>query len=436
MDNEHIDHLLQDASKAVATAPPLGDQQYLKYARELATQLESDWANIEAANARDLERAINAGLPETVIDRLRLGEPQLRHLLALCREVADCLPAACSPLDARDHRGMRLTSIPKPLGVLFMVYEARPTVTIEGALIGACTGNAVLLRGGSEMAETDAVLATSVRAALRSADLPLGMVTVIRDPDRRTFRALLQRSDAIDVLIPRGSPSLIGYCQKSSTIPVIASGGGANHLYVDASADLDLAAEVILDSKTAEPTACNTLELVLVERSIAGALLAATIRQADRTHNPIGLRTNITIEGAASPAVQIKPLDERDFGREFLEPAVGIHPVEDLHEAVSHIRRHGSQHTEGVVATSEHVIDQFVQGVDAAAIVVNGSLRLHDGPTLGLGPELSISTGRLHVRGPVGLTDLMTRSWRVDAAGATRSNLPVATLEGAEDLAS
>ncbi|MGZ3143715.1 glutamate-5-semialdehyde dehydrogenase [Lentzea chajnantorensis] len=291
--------------------------------------------------------------------------------------------------------------IAKPLGVVLMIYEARPTVTIEGALLPVAVGNAVILRGGKEMALTNAELGRIAAEAAARAGLPEGVVQVITDHDRRVVRELLKRHDAIDVLIPRGSPSLIDYCLSASTIPVIASGGGVNHLYVDASADVDLAVSIALDSKLPEPTACNTLEMVLAHEDIAPALIEA-------------------FEAARDGWALKLELDPHDHGREFLDRTIALHRVSSVDDAVAHIRRYGSAHTEGIVASDREVVTRFLNTVDAAALVVNGSLRLHDGPTMALGPELSISTGRLHVRGPVGLSALLTHSWVIEGEGALR----------------
>ncbi|MEU3255137.1 glutamate-5-semialdehyde dehydrogenase [Streptomyces sp. NPDC006997] len=321
--------------------------------------------------------------------------------------------------------GVRLR-VPKPLGVVFMVYEARPTVTVEGALLPVAVGNAVLLRGGKEIARTNEVLAAVAHKALQAARLPTGLVTVLDDPDRARLRALLKRPDAIDVLIPRGSPSLIDYCRSASSIPVIASGGGVNHLYVHRSADLELAAEAALDSKLPEPTACNTAEMALVDREVAADFVAALLRAAERGGRRVALRLDPRIPAphtdAAAPQQpwRVSGLQEHDLGREFLDATIGVYPVAGPDEALAHIRRYGSGHTEGVIATDAALAEEFTRRADAAAIVVNGSLRLHDGPTLQLGSELSISTGRMHVRGPVTLGSLLTHSWVVRADGTLR----------------
>jgi glutamate-5-semialdehyde dehydrogenase len=317
-----------------------------------------------------------------------------------------------------------------------MIYEARPTVTIEGALLPVAVGNAVILRGGAEIARTALAFGAIVADALATAGLPAGLAQVLADPDRRVVRELLGRSDVIDALIPRGSPSLIDYCQRNSTIPVIASGGGVNHLYVDRTADVELAARLALDSKVAEPTACNTLEMVLAHAAIADEFVAALIRLSERSAQPYQLRIDPSLlprgEGQAETAgqVTVQPLSEHDDGREFLDRTIGIRPVAGVDEALAHIVRYGSGHTEGVAARDPEVIDRFLSVVDAAALVVNASLRMHDGPTMRLGPELSISTGRLHVRGPVGLSSLVTYSWVIEGDGDLRGGWESAAVGG------
>jgi glutamate-5-semialdehyde dehydrogenase len=423
------EHLLNDARNAFLAAPPVGHPAYLRYCDTLRARLLDAWPSIVAANARDLEAAAARGLPPVLIERLRIGDAQRAQLVALTAKVAAELPAVTAASDWIDVADWgRLRRVPKPLGVLLMVYEARPTVTVEGALLPVVAGNAVLLRGGKEMAETDAALAATIRDALADAGLPPTLVSIVADPDRTVLRALLKRHDAIDVLIPRGSASLIDYCRSASSIPVIASGGGVNHLYVHRSADLARAAAIALDSKLAEPTACNTVEMILVDAEVAQALTDQLVDAAAGARTPTTLRlggalTERTHAHAHAPdTVRIEALEAHDFGREFLDATLGVLPVTGLDDALRHIREHGSAHTEGVLSNDPDVIDAFAARVDAAAIVVNGSLRLHDGPTLQLGAEISISTGRLHVRGSVTIGALLTYSWLVDAQGALRAD--------------
>ncbi|MBT2383364.1 glutamate-5-semialdehyde dehydrogenase [Streptomyces sp. ISL-11] len=419
---EAAEETVRAARTASETAPPVGDPAYQRYCRTLAERLREDWPAILKANAEDVGAATSRGLPATIVDRLRLTDDHLEVLERLAGAVHDALPAATAkgPETPVGEWGVR-RQVPKPLGVVLMVYEARPTVTVEGALLSVGTGNAVLLRGGKEIAATNTALAATLRAAAERAGLPAGMATVLDDPKRAQLRWLLAHPDAVDVLIPRGSPSLIDYCRTATSIPVIASGGGVNHLYVHRSADLERAAAIALDSKVGEPTACNTLELALVDSCVAEEFTARLAEAAQRERHPTTLRVDPGLGPvAAGDMVRVQPLEEHDLGREFLDRAVGVLAVDGLDEAVRHIRRYGSGHTEGVVAEDRGTLDAFVARVDAATLVTNGSLRLHDGPTMGLGPELSISTGRLHVRGPVTLGDLLTRSWLISARGTLR----------------
>jgi glutamate-5-semialdehyde dehydrogenase len=421
-----IEKMLALADDARTSAPAPGDGRYAAYCAALAERLERHWPRVLQANAEDLARAREKDLPAVLLDRLSLGERHLFALIALTEQVRQELPTVTRPGRAWSAAGaMRVRRMPKPLGTIFAIYEARPTVTIEAALLPVAVGNVVLLRGGTEIAATNAALGTIAEEAVEAAGLPYGMVQVITDPDRALVRRLLKRHDAIDALIPRGSPSLIDHCRTASTIPVIASGGGVNHLYVDPSADLALAARIAVDSKLTEPTACNTLEMVLAHRDVAEPLARRLVEQGERLAEPYALRLDPALVDAvpAGPGTDVQPLDPHDDGREFLDRTLGLRQVAGLDEAVAHIRRYGSRHTEGVVATDAEVIDGFLRSVDAAALVVNGSLRLHDGPTMRLGPEISISTGRLHVRGPVGLAALLTYSWAINGNGTVRGEV-------------
>lgn len=415
-----IDDTLHAAGRARATAPAPGDGAYEAYCDELVRHLEKRWDQVLAANRADVAAAHERGLSDTLVDRLTLADRHLPMLTRLARAVRDALPEATRPGDpARAELGFTVRRVPKAIGTVLMIYEARPTVTVEGALLPVALGNSVILRGGREVLGTNVALGAAAAEAAVAAGLPDGMVQVLADTDRALLRELLRRHDAIDLLIPRGSPSLIDYCRTASRIPVIASGGGVNHLYVHRSADLGQAARIVVDSKVTEPTACNTLEMVLVDAEIAAELARAILEHAGAGAERLRLKVDATLIDSLGGA-DVEPLSEHDDGREFLERTVGLRPVADVAQAAAHIRCHGSGHTEGVVAGDTGVVTAFLRAVDAAALVVNGSLRLHDGPTMGLGPELSISTGRLHVRGPVRLPDLLTYSWVVDADGVLR----------------
>ena len=432
-----MEELLQRVRAAFEEAPPLDDPRYRMLPSYIAEELRSSWPRLVEANNRDVDSAVGKGLPVALVERLRLGDAQLRYLLQLADSVSAELESVLAAGPSRPAGSWgSLHALPKPLGVLLMVYEARPTVTVEAALLACSVGSGVILRGGHELAVTNEVMGQVLSDAIDKAGLPRELVQVIHDPDRKVLRALLQRPDAIDVLIPRGSPSLIEYCKRTSTIPVIASGGGINHLYIDATADLRSAARIALDSKLVEPTACNTLEFALVEESVYRPFLRALAEAAAEEDTNLTLRVadaeaEATAVGSlAGQAVNWHQLQDRDLDREFADAHLGVVAVSGLDAAIQHISQHGTGHTEGIVSTDPAAVQQFCRAVDAAALVVNGSLRLHDGPTLGLGPELSISTGRLHVRGPLTLSRLVTYSWVIDAGDTLRAEADASRRAG------
>jgi glutamate-5-semialdehyde dehydrogenase len=414
-----VDQILESARAAVRGSPPLGAANYADLCDAIRDNLHREWKSVLEANEIDMAGMVARSMPSPLIDRVRLGERQLEHLGRFVDDVRAAMTSlAARPQPSHQAGTMRVRRIVKPLGVVFMIYEARPAVTVEGALLPVVAGNAVIMRGGTEIAETNRALAGVLRGSLVDAGLDEHLIQVLDDTDRTRLRTLLTRHDAIDVLIPRGSPSLIDFCRSASSIPVIASGGGVNQLYVHAGADLALAAEIVLDSKLPEPTACNTLQTVLCDAAILGPLIEAIVHRGE----PCTLRVPPEYCHTGSRIVRLEPLSDMDRGREFLERTVVLRPVAGLADAVDYIHAYGSGHTEAICATDSGVVADFCRRVDAAAIVVNGSLRLHDGQTMRLGPEISIGTGRLHVRGPVDLSALTTYSWVIDANGTLRGS--------------
>lgn len=421
-----IETIVSNARRAADAAPPVGDPAYTFFADAVRRRLEERWDEVLAANEADVRSARDAGLSPAMAERMGLTGAHRDAVVELTRRVAKDLPEVTAPgPEVRGAGRSRARLVARPLGVLLMVYESRPMVTLDSAVLAVCTGNAVLLRGGSECRGCNAVLADVIASALREAGLPEHLAQVLLDTDRAGLRELIKRDDAIDVLLPRGGTGLVSYCRTASRIPVIAGGAGVNHLYAHSSADPDEAVRLVLDSKLPDPAGCTALEMLLLDEGLADGFFSALI---GRLHEPDvrGLVLRVPAEvSRRMPAeltgvLEVRELAENDDGREFLDTTLGVRLVSGVDEAVRHVRRFGTGHTEGVVARSTEVIDHFTAHVDAAAVVVNGSLRLHDGPTMGAGPEIAISTGRLHVRGPVGLAALLTRSWVVDGGGTIR----------------
>ncbi|MBO4204637.1 glutamate-5-semialdehyde dehydrogenase [Micromonospora echinofusca] len=426
MNDPAIDQLLSAARAALRAAPPVGDEAYLRFARSVGALVRHRWSEIVRANEVDLAAGHGRGLPEPLLHRMRLTGAHRDRVAELAGTVQRELVAATRPGPVfQGLGGATARQVPRPLGVVLMIYEARPTVTVDGTLLPVCAGNAVLLRGGTEIAATNAALGAVFDTALAESGLPAGLVQVLTDVDRAGLRHLLRRDDAIDVLIPRGSPSLVDACRISSRIPMIVGGGGVNHQYVHRSADPDLAVRLVLDGKLPEPEGCTALEMVLLDDAVADAFLDRLARRvAEPDVARLALRVDTTLAdrlpAGLRAGLDVRPLTDADDGREFLDTTLAVRTVSGLEQAVAHIDRYGSGHTEGIVTGDPRVADEFCRRVDAAALVVNGSVRLHDGPTLGLGTEIVIATGRLHVRGPVTLRSLTTRSWRVEGNGVTR----------------
>jgi len=421
-----IDDILSEARRAQRAAPPVGDPAYRSFIRAVRERIGRHWRRIAEANARDLDRARERGLPVALLERLRLTDRQRSALEGACDTIERDMPrSAYAPGETSGEGAVRARRMLRPLGVVLMIFEARAEITLRSAAMCGATGNAVLLRGGAEIAETNTEVGKLLSHALADAGLPGGLVTVLDSSDRSQLRALLRRDDAIDVLIPRGGPSLIELCRTASRIPLITSGGGANHLYVHHTADLRSAARVALDAKLGDPAACTALEMLLVDEQVLDPFLAE-LAEAAGAEEAESLRLRVPDDLAERlPAALASRMDDtrlgkHDNGREFLDTTLAVRPVPDLDAAVDHISRFGSGHTEGVVANAE-AAGEFCARVDAAAVVVNGSLRLNDGPRMGLGPAPAISTGRLHARGPVTLGALLTHSWIVD--GANTENL-------------
>jgi glutamate-5-semialdehyde dehydrogenase len=418
-----VDEVVVTARRALHAAPPLGAPGYLAFADAVAEGAGRRWAEVAEANAQDVEEGRARGLSGPFLDRIRLDERHLEMFGALSRSIAHELPELVRPGPVvTGLGGLEARRVPRPLGVVFMIYEAKPTVTVEGALVAVCSGNATILRGSTEIAATNAALGDVLDEALAESELPAGMVQVLGDTDRNQFRELLRRDDAIDLVIPRGSPSLVDYCRSATRIPVIVGGGGVNHLYVHQSADPELAVRLLLDSKLPEPAGCTALEMALVDEGAADLFFAELARRA-AAGELLDLRLRVPEELIADLPEElqhVEPLADHDDGREYLDLVLAIRVVDGVDEAIEHIRRYGTAHTEGIVGEDAEAIERFCARVDAAAVIVNGSLRLHDGPTIGLGAELAISTGRLHVRGPVTIDALVTHTWRIEGNGAVR----------------
>jgi glutamate-5-semialdehyde dehydrogenase len=388
--------------------------------RAMAACLETDAGAILAANAKDMAAAEGKGITGAMLDRLRLDPPRLAAIADALREVAG-LPDPVGLVTRRDTRpnGIDIQRVRVPLGVIAMIYEARPNVTADAAALCLKAGNGVILRGGSEAIHSNTAIAASLRRALHEAGLPEAALTLVEDLRRETMLELLQLTDIVDLAIPRGGEGLIRFVGEHARVPVIKHYKGVCHLFVDATADLDLALRLLIDGKVSRPSACNSLETLLVHAEVAERFLpiAATALS----------ELGVELRGDASSLALMEgavPATEADYPAEFLDLVIAVRVVDGLDEAIAHIRQYGSDHTEVIATRDEANAEEFVRSLRSAVLMVNASSRFSDGGELGLGAEIGISTTRLHAYGPMGLEALTVERFVVRGTGQTR-NLPV-----------
>ncbi len=387
----------------------------------MADALEAATPDVVAANRRDLATGEAAGLTTGLLDRLRLDDARVAGVADALRELA-ALPDPVGEVvrGQRLANGLEVRQTRVPMGVVAMVYEARPNVTVDAAGLALKSGNAVVLRGGSAAAETNRALVAVLRRCLRDAGLPADAVTLLDGGGREAVRHLMTARGLVDVLIPRGGADLIRTVVEGSTVPVIETGVGNCHVYVDAAADLDQAVAIALNSKVHRPSVCNAAESLLVHRDVAERFLAAALPRLAESGVTLHGDAATKAAGAAS-GLAVQDATDDDWAREYLSLDLAVRVVSSIEEALEHIRRWSSGHTEAIVTQDLAASRRFVAEVDAAAVMVNASTRFTDGGQLGLGAEIGISTQKLHARGPMGLAELTTTTWVVTGEGHVRS---------------
>lgn len=379
----------------------------------IADELEAQAATVMAENAKDIEDGRAKGLSDALLDRLLLNEKRLAALAADTRAVASLPDPVGAEIEGRLlPNGMRLSRRRIPIGVIGVIYEARPNVTIDIATLALKTGNAVILRGGSETLRSNMALTDVVNAALEKVAFPAGAVQYIGNPDRALVGHLLRLDKYVDMIIPRGGAGLHRLCKEQSTIPVITGGIGVCHLYVDASADLDRSVDVIENAKVQRPSVCNAIDTILVNRAVAVEFLPQIAERMAR--DGVELRASgraldiLRRDGRGATVVAAGP---DDFDQEWMALVLGVRVVEDVDEAIAHIHEHGSEHSDGILTNDWRNATRFVNEVNSAAVFVNASTRFNDGGQFGLGAEVAVSTQKLHARGPMGLEELTTYKW-------------------------
>ncbi|MBK8431490.1 MAG: glutamate-5-semialdehyde dehydrogenase [Chloroflexi bacterium] len=388
----------------------------------IAAELEAQTAVILAANAQDIADGRAKGLSESLLDRLLLNEQRLAGLAADARQVATLPDPVGSALDSRTlPNGLQLTRRRIPLGVVGVIYEARPNVTIDIATLCLKTGNAAILRGGSETLRSNIALVNVIQAALERTGLPSTAVQLIASPDRALVAEFMRLDKYVDVLIPRGGHSLHKLCREQATIPVITGGIGICHVFVDESADFEMALNIIENSKVQRPSVCNALDTVLVHERIAADFLPHLARRmaANKVElRPAGQAWELLRHNGHGAILQEAGPD--DFDTEWMALILGIKTVTGVQEAVTHIQDHSLDHSDSIVTNDWRNANTFVDGVNSSAVFVNASTRFNDGGQFGLGAEVAVSTQKLHARGPMGLEELTTYKWVALGNGQTR----------------
>lgn len=369
-----------------------------------------------AANAQDLAGAKENGMSEAMLDRLSLDSARIEGICSAVRKLtAEEDPVGRMTGGSTLANGLVLTKVTVPIGVIAVIYEARPNVTADAAVLCLKAGSCVILKGGREALRTNKAIADILRAALAEAGLPEDCVQLITDNSRETAAALMRLDEYVDLLIPRGGAGLIRACRKDASVPVLETGVGNCHVYVDKSADLTMAADIVENAKTSRVSVCNACESLLIHRDIAeDALLIIGHR--------LGLH-NVQIRGDEITCAVIPtavPACEDDWGKEYLDYIISVKVVSDLNEAIEHIAKYSTHHSETIVTADYEAAEEFTRRVDSAAVYVNASTRFTDGGEFGFGAEIGISTGRLHARGPVGLKELVSYKYIVRGNGQVR----------------
>ncbi|MBM5031269.1 glutamate-5-semialdehyde dehydrogenase [Vibrio parahaemolyticus] len=406
MDLTNMGKAAKDAAFELATASTAQKNQALAI---IADELEANSAAILAANAKDIELGREAGLTDALLDRLLLNEERLTGIANDVRNVISLNDPVGSEIDSKVlENGMSLSRRRVPLGVVGVIYEARPNVTIDIAALSLKTGNASILRGGKETFFSNMELVKVIQSALAKANLPAASVQYIEKPDRELVSQLLKLDDYVDMIIPRGGAGLHKMCKENSTIPVIIGGFGISHIFVDESADLEKSLNVVENSKVQRPSACNSLDTLLVHEKVAAKFLPMIV---ERMSDKVTFVAEPKAKALMAQATQIRDAVEGDFDTEWLSYTLGVKVVADVKDAIDHMRVHNASHSDAIMTNSLINSELFINSVGSAAVYVNAATRFTDGAQFGLGAEVAVSTQKLHARGPMGLEELTSYKW-------------------------
>ena len=400
---------------AKAAKPEVGSlsmEQKNRALEAMAAALEESMQQILSANALDMEKA-RGTVPGVMLDRLLLTEARIGAMAKGIREVVALPDPVGKILEERVRAdGLKIRKISVPMGVIAIIYESRPNVTADAAALSLKSGNVCVLRGGKEAFRSASAIVSALRQGLKSVGITENAVNLVTDISRSSALELMTANGYVDLLIPRGGAGLINACVRQATVPCIATGTGICHVYIEKTADLEMALKIVENAKTSRPSVCNAEEVLLVDREIAPVflpMLKARIPQVE-----------LRLDEAALSVIPGIPAGEGDFDTEFLDYILAVKCVNGVHEAIAHIAAHSTGHSEAIVTNSEEAMEAFATGVDSAAVYINASTRFTDGGEFGLGCEMGISTQKLHARGPMGLRELTSYKYIVEGRGHIR----------------
>ena len=410
---EYIVGMARSAKKASIGLRSLSADAKNAALAAMAASIDARRAVIKEANARDVQRGRKAGLSSALVDRLILTEARIDEMIASLEDIAAFEDPVGEAISVRRPEGFVLEKVRTPIGVIVMIYESRPNVTVDAAALCVKSGNAAILRGGSEAMESSRALVGCIREGLASAGMDGDAVQYVERPDYEAIDLLVSQTGIVDLVIPRGGEALIRRVVEKATVPVIKHYKGICHIYVDETADLAMAAAVVTNSKVQRPGTCNALEKLLVHASIAERFLPMVRARMPGVELRGDARTLAILPGT-------RPAMEEDWHAEYLDLILAVKVVDGLEQAAAHIETYGSSHTDGICSSDSRNIERFVSLVDSSVVTVNASTRLNDGGIFGLGAEVGISTDKLHARGPMGLKELTTYKWVLRGDGNLR----------------
>ncbi len=417
--NEILD-ICKRAKAACGELLRLDSRAKFEILNAVADELLAQKDAIKAANAKDLANGEKSGLSAALLDRLRLTDARIEAMAHGVREVAGFAEVVGENLGGWSHpNGMQISRVRVPLGVLGIIYESRPNVSIDAAALALKSGNAAILRGSASALNSNIFLVNLFNEAGAKFGLPKGAVQLVESPEREVVAKMAKMSEYIDVLIPRGGKSLKDFIAQNATVPIIMTGAGVCHIFVDESANLSEAAKIIKNAKTQRPSVCNAVECVLLHERIAGEILPELVREMPE----VEFRVSSELFGSCADmrdAANVKTADESDFGAEFLDLVLAVRTVRDVSEAISFINAHSSGHSDAILSENYANVERFLNEVGSAVVYANASTRFSDGSEFGFGGEIGISTQKLHARGPMGVRELTTYKYIVRGNYQTR----------------